>query len=73
MRKKRVKYYYVGLKKNDNSVIVCSTKAELGRFIGISVFKLNQLMDNTTIIDTELFTLWSRIAITKVNRGWNYK
>jgi hypothetical protein len=73
MKKKAVKYYYVGVNKANNSVIVCSTKAELGRFIGISVFKLSKMMDNITIVDTELFTLWSRIRITKVNRGWRYK
>lgn len=73
MRKKVVKYYYVGVLKVNNRVIICSTKAELGRFVGVSSYKLSQLMDNTKMVDTESFTLWKHVTITKVNRGFNYK
>lgn len=73
MRKKVVKYYYVGVNKANNSIIICSTKAELGRFVGLSSYKLSQLIGNTKVADTELYTLWSRVVITKINRGFSYK
>lgn len=69
--KKIGKKYYVCTVKADNSIIICSTKAQIARFIGVSVYKLGKLIGEKDVIDDEFVTLWRQVKITRAKKGFN--
>ena len=49
---------FVALNKENNKLIVATTKSEISRWIGISVDTIRRHLDNTSIYDTEYYTIW---------------
>ena len=68
--KNKVKTYYIGLNKANNGIVIALTKAEIARFLGISVYIVTKYMRNSSVYDNNMYTIWRNISVKKVKRGY---
>jgi len=68
--KNKVKTYYIGLNKANNGIVIALTKAEIARFLDISVYIVTKYMRNSSVYDNNMYTIWRNISVKKVKRGY---
>ena len=68
--KNKAKTYYIGLNKANNGIVIALTKAEIARYLGISVYIVTKYMRNSSVYDNNMYTIWRNISVKKVKRGF---
>ena len=71
--KKKVKTYYIGLIKANNTIKISITKTGIAQFLGISTDTIGRHMGKLLKYDTEEYTVWRKISIEKLKRGFAFK
>ena len=64
------KLYYIGLKKSNNRIVISPCKQEIADLLDISVRTISRHLINTSIYDTEDYTIWKNVHINKIKRGF---
>ena len=64
------KLYYIGLKKSNNRMVISPCKQEIADLLDISVRTISRHLINTSIYDTEDYTIWKNVPINKIKRGF---
>lgn len=64
------KRYYVLLIKKSNKVIISSTKELISTYIDVCVRTISRNLEQSSIYDTESFTIWEDVPVEKVKRGF---
>lgn len=73
MIKKRRKTYYVALNKANNTIEICTSKTEAGRFVNISYDTVRRHLERTSFYDTLLYSVWKDVVLVKSKRTDNAK
>lgn len=71
--KNKVKTYYIGLNKADNSIILASSKVEIAKFMKISVDTLNRRIGNSSGYNDNEWGIWCDVKCKTIKRGYKLK
>lgn len=72
-RKKKEKIYFIGVRKSDNKVILCLTKAQLARHIGVHPETIRRHLSKESMYDSSSYIIWRDIRAEKVKRGYGLR
>lgn len=68
--KEDTKLYYICIKKENNSVLLTTTKTSVAKFIGISVDTLNRRLNKTPSYTNEKYSVWCNVSIQRCKKGF---
>jgi NADH/NAD ratio-sensing transcriptional regulator Rex len=62
------RYYFVCIKKMDNSIIIATSKQAIATFLGVHVATVRRKLNNVMLFNCDEYIIWKNIPISLIKK-----